>query len=106
MEYRVLITVPADRNFRSHFEWIRQRSVQGSENWRARMIAAIRTLSENPEQHAPARESSAFPVTIRCMMVGKQRSSFRVLFHIADDEVRVLAIRRPAQDSLSPDDLD
>ena len=38
--------------------------------------------------------------------VGKQRSSFRVLFHLADDEVRVLAIRRPAQNFLTPDDLD
>ena len=105
MEYRVVITAPADRDFRDHFEWIQQRSIQGSENWRARIIAAIRTLDVNPEQHAPARESAAFPVTIRCLMVGKQRSSFRVLFHIADDEVRVLAIRRPAQDFLSPDEL-
>jgi hypothetical protein len=106
MEYRVVITLPADRDFRGHFEWIRQRSIQGSENWRARMVAAIRTLNVNPEQQTPARESAAFPVTIRCLMVGKQRSSFRVLFHIADDEVRVLAIRRPARDFLSPDDLD
>jgi plasmid stabilization system protein ParE len=105
MEYRVVITAPADRDFRRHFEWIRQHSIQGSENWRARMIAAIRTLNDNPEQHAPARESAAFPVTIRCLMVGKQRSSFRILFHIADDEVRVLAIRRPAKDLLSPGDL-
>ena len=106
MEYRVVITQPADRDFREHFEWIRQRSIQGSENWRARMIAAIRSLKSNPEQHAPARESAAFPVAIRCLMIGKQYSSFRVLFHIADDEVRVLAIRRPAQDFLRPDDLD
>ena len=106
MEYRVVITQPADRDFRDHFEWIRQRSIQGSENWRARMIAAIRSLNVNPERHAPTRESAAFPVTIRCLLVGKRRSSFRVLFHIADDEVRVLAIRRPAQDFLSPADLD
>ena len=106
MEYRVIITRPADRDFHDHFEWIRQRSVQGSENWRTRMIAAIRSLNVNPEQHAPARESVAFPVTIRCLLVGKQRSSFRVLFHIADDEVHVLAIRRPAQDFFKPDELD
>ncbi len=106
MEYRVVITTPADRDFRDHFEWIRQRSIQGSENWRARIISGIRSLSKNPDQHSAARESSAFPVTIRCLLVGKQRSSFRILFHIADDEVRILAIRRPAQDFLRPDDLD
>ena len=106
MEYRVVITAPADRDFRGHFKLIRERSIQGADNWRARMIAAIRTLNVNPEQQTPARESAAFPVTIRCLMVGKQRSSFRVLFHIADDEVRVLAISRPAQDFLNPDGLD
>ena len=102
MEYRVVITAPADRNFRDHFEWIRERSIQGAENWRERMIAAIRRLSKNPEQHAPAGESAVFPVPIRCLLVGKQRSSFRILFYVADDEVRILAIRRPAQDMLNP----
>ncbi len=106
MEFRVVITAPADRDFRDHLKWIRGRSLQGADNWRARIISAIRALQKNPEQHAPARESAAFPVTIRCMLVGKRRSAFRILFHIADDEVRVLAIRRPAQDFLSPDHLD
>jgi len=105
MEYRVVISAPADRNFRDHFEWIRERSIQGAENWRARIITSIQNLSKNPEQHAPARESPAFPVTIRCLLVGKQRSSFRVLYYVADDEVRVLAIRRPAQDLFNPEDL-
>lgn len=106
MEFRVIITDPADRDFRDHFEWIKERSVQGADNWRAHIISAIRALQKNPEQHAPAQESAAFPVTIRCMLVGKRRAAFRILFLIADDEVRVLAIRRPAQDFLSPDDLD
>jgi plasmid stabilization system protein ParE len=106
MEFRVVITAPADRDFRDHWEWIRERSVQGADNWRARIISSIRALQKNPAQHAPARESGAFPVTIRCLLVGKRRSAFRILFHIADDEVRILAIRRPAQDFLSPDDLD
>jgi len=106
MAFRVVITAPADRDFRDHFEWIRDRSVQGADNWRARIIAAIRTLNVNPKKHAPARESAAFPVTIRCLLVGKRRSAFRILYHVADDEVRILAIRRPAQDLLSPGELD
>jgi hypothetical protein len=66
----------------------------------------MHALQKNPEQHALASESGAFPVTIRCLLVGKRRSAFRILFHVADDEVRVLAIRRPAQNFLSPDDSD
>ncbi len=106
MDYRVVITGPADRDFREHFDWIKERSIQGAENWRARMIADIRSLKSNPEGNALAKESSTFPVPIRCLLVGKRRSAFRVLYHVADDEVRVLAIRRPAQDLMGPDELD
>ena len=105
MAYRVVITSPADRDFREHLEWIRERSVQGADNWRARIIAAIRTLGNHPEKHAPTRESAAFPVTIRCLLVGKRRSAFRILFCVADEEVRILAIRRPAQDLMTPPDI-
>jgi len=69
------------------------------------MIAGIESLTENPERHSPGRESPAFPVKIRCLLVGKQRSQFRILFCIMDDDVNVLAIRRPAQDFLRPANL-
>ncbi len=105
MEYRVVITGPADRDFREHFAWIQERSIQGAENWRSRIIAGIRSLKSNPEGDALARESSAFPVPIRCLLIAQRRSAFRILYHVADDEVRVLAIRRPAQDLMGPDDL-
>ena len=62
MEFQVVVTEPADRNFREHFEWIQERSIQGAENWRAKMILAIRSLSVDPERHALARESGAFSV--------------------------------------------
>ncbi len=106
MDYRVVITEPADQNFRDHFEWIRERSIQGAENWRAKMIEAVLSLAKDPRRNALAREASAFPVPIHCLLVGKQRGLFRILYSIEDDEVRVLAIRRPAQDFLKPDDLD
>jgi len=106
MEFRAVITEPADQNFRDHFEWIQERTIQGADNWRLKIIAAIRSLGNDPGRHALARESDRFPVPIRCLLVGKQRSAFRILFHIDDDEVRVLAIRRPAQDFMKPLDLE
>lgn len=106
MEYRVVITGPADRDFREHFAWIQERSIQGAENWRARIIAGIRSLKSNPESNALARESSAFPVSIRCFLIGKRRSAFRILYHVADDEVCILAIRQPNRDLMEPDELD
>lgn len=105
MDYREVISEPADQDFRDHYEWIRERSIQGADNWRAKMIAAVCSLVKNPERHALARESELFPISIRCLLVGKQRSSFRILYAIEDMEVRILAIRRPAQDFLRPDDL-
>ena len=102
MRYRVIITDPADKNFRNHFHWIRERSLQGAEAWRTRIIEAIRSLEIAPDRHSLARESAAFPVEIRCLLSGKNRSAFRILYQIKDDEVRVLAIRRPSQDLMEP----
>ena len=106
MAFHVVITDPADQNFREHFTWIQEHSVQGADHWRRKIIAAVRSLDTNPERHALAGESSAFPVPIRCLLVGKRRSAFRILYHIADNEVRVLAIRRPAQGFMKPLDLE
>lgn len=105
MHHRVIITDPADENFREHFKWIRERSPQGAAAWRDRIIRAIRSLENTPERHALARESAAFPVEIRCLLSGKNRSAFRILYQIKADEVRVLAIRRPSQDLMEPDDV-
>ena len=77
MRHRVIITDPADKNFRDHFQWIRERSPQGAEAWRARIFEAVRSLEIAPDRHALARESTAFPVEIRCLLVGKNRSAFR-----------------------------
>jgi len=104
MRYRVIITDPADRNFRDHFQWIRDRSPQGADAWRARIIEAVKSLEISPARHAPARESAAFPVEIRCLLSGKNRPAFRILYQIKGDEVRVLAIRRPSQDLMEPGD--
>jgi plasmid stabilization system protein ParE len=104
MRYRVVITDPADRNFRDHFQWIRERSPQGAAAWRARIIKAVQSLETSPERHPLARESAAFPVEIRCLLSGKNRSAFRILYQIKGNEVRVLAIRRPSQDLMDPGD--
>ena len=104
MRDRVVITDPADRNFREHFQWIRERSPQGAEAWRARIIEAVQSLETSPERHPLARESAAFPVEIRCLLSGKNRSAFRILYQIKGKEVRILAIRRPSQDLMNPED--
>lgn len=104
MRHRVVITDPADRNFRDHFKWIRERSPQGAAAWRSRIIEAVKSLEISPERHALARESAAFPVEIRCLLSGKNRSAFRILYQIKDNEVRVLAIRRPSRDLMEPGD--
>jgi plasmid stabilization system protein ParE len=104
MSHRVVITDPADRNFRDHFQWIKERSLQGAEAWRTRIIKAVQSLETSPERHPLARESAAFPVEIRCLLSGKNRSAFRILYQIKGREVRILAIRRPSQDLMDPED--
>lgn len=62
----------------------------------------MQSLETSPERYPLARESAAFPVEIRCLLSGKTRSAFRILYQIKGEEVRVLAIRRPSQDLMDP----
>jgi plasmid stabilization system protein ParE len=104
MRHRVVITDPADRNFRDHFQWIKERSSQGADAWRSRIIEAVNSLEISLERHALAGESAALPVEIRCLLSGKNRSAFRILYQIKDNAVRVLAIRQPSRALMEPKD--
>jgi plasmid stabilization system protein ParE len=77
-----------------------------AQRWADGFEDAIASLATNPERWGLAPESGLMGLEIRQLIYrAKSGSASRALFVVADDEVRVLRIRRPGEKLLSEDDL-
>lgn len=105
MTFRVMITENAKDNLRHYFDWSARNTPDNAERWLNRFQEALQTLSENPQRCSLAPENDVVQEEIRHFLFGKRVGTFRVLFRIVDDEVRILHIRRAAMRDATPDDL-
>lgn len=105
MNYRVVITANAKANLRSYYLHAAQDAPLTAARWLSRFEAALATLATNPQRCGIAPEDEAADEVIRQFLLGKRGRVFRALFTIAEDEVRVLHIRRAVMDTASPEDL-
>ncbi len=86
--------------------WAENRSVEQAERWYDGFSEALLSLPQNPEHHALAAESSAFPLDVRQLNFGIGRKpTHRALYTIRGDMVYVFSIRHLAQRPVTPDDL-
>jgi hypothetical protein len=65
----------------------------------------LEKLSTLPERFPLAPENGLVDAEIQQMIFGRRQGAYRVLFTIQGDEVRVLHIRRAAQDWAKAEDL-
>ena len=105
MSYLVVITANAKENLRSYYLQAAKRAPVTAARWLNRFEAALATLASNPQRCGTAPENNAADEEIRQFLFGKRGRVFRALFTIAEDEVRVLHIRRAVMDTASPEEL-
>jgi plasmid stabilization system protein ParE len=107
MTRSVVITVQAEREMQSAFNWwTEHRSKRQADRWFSGLAKAIAELSENAEIYGESRESHQFAYQIRDLLFGLgRRPTHRAVFTIRDEEVVVLTIRHIAQRDISPDDI-
>jgi plasmid stabilization system protein ParE len=87
--------------------WARHHSSEQAATWLDAIQSQLESLIEYPESHALSAESDDFPYEIRDKLLGLgSRPSFRAVFTIQGDTVYVLTVRRAAQDTLRPDQID
>src|SRR4051812_24668627 len=98
MSFRVVVTAAAKANLRSAYLWAAQRAPATAARWLRRFEAELEKLSTFPERFALAPENDFVDAEIRQMIFGRRQGAYRALFTIQGDEVRVLHIRRAAQD--------
>jgi plasmid stabilization system protein ParE len=86
--------------------WAQYHSLDEALRWYDAIYKQLDRLLQFPEQHALAPENDAFDYEIREKPVGLgPQPTYRVLYTIVDSEVRVLAVHRASQDTVTPEDF-
>jgi plasmid stabilization system protein ParE len=86
--------------------WLQQRSPGGAASWYAALFRSLSELGTSRAAHSTAPESTKLSVDLRQMFFKTRRGrTYRLLFVIRDDEIRVLRVRGPGQRPVTRRDL-
>jgi plasmid stabilization system protein ParE len=86
--------------------WAEHHSLDEALRWYDEIYKQLDTLLTFPERHGVAPENNEFEYDIREKPVGVgSHPTHRAIFTIVESEIRVLAVHRAAQDTVTPDDL-
>ena len=107
MIYRVVIHEMARQDIRRNARWWADNHSQAqAETWFHNAFDSIEKLSAFPESHPLAPENDEVPFEMRELHFGLgSRPSYRAVFVVRDETVHVLTVRRAAQDTILPSDL-
>jgi plasmid stabilization system protein ParE len=105
MTYRVVLQPEARLDLIQATEYIAERAPMAAERWAKGFLASVKALEEQPDQWPLAEESPYLELPLREWQYRTKSSVTRAVFLIVGDEVRILRIRRPGQDSLRKEDL-
>jgi len=108
MTFRVIILPQAQRDIDRNADWwAEHHSVEQALQWSDTVYDQIETLTDFPESNGLSAENAEFPYEIRDQLLGLgPRPSYRAVFTVRGDTVYVLTVRRTAQDTLRPDQID
>lgn len=105
MTFRVFVTETAAADLHRYFLRAAEAAPQTAVDWLDRFEQALASLADNPQRCPFAPESDVVDAEIRQLIVGRRSGTFRVLFTIQADEVRILHIRRGVMAPASPDEF-
>jgi plasmid stabilization system protein ParE len=92
MEYQIEFAPRAYLDADEVYTWISQHSVRNAIRWYQRLLKTIGTLSRNPGRCPSAADAAAFRDDVRQLLFGRRRGTYRILFSIKGDTVRILRI--------------
>jgi plasmid stabilization system protein ParE len=104
MMYQVKVSDRAARDLEEAFNWYAQRTPETAARWYNGFLDALHNLARNPELCPLAAESKKFPVEIRQLLYGRNRS-YRALFMIREQTIIVLHIRHTARRNATMEEL-
>ena len=106
MTRRVITLRRAEADIRSIVHWLSKHSRAGARSWLDAYDRLVRRLSRSADACGGAAESfdTEFPIKQAFFRTPRGRT-YRAIFLIAGDEVRILRVRGPGQAPVDPDEL-
>ena len=106
MSYKLTILSHAHRDFAEIVAWLVKASLQGADRWINAFDEALSSIVQNPSSFGLAPEDEFISIEIRqALFQTKHGRSYRILFTIVEQEVRVLRLRGPGQELLTSSEL-
>ncbi|MEX0700633.1 MAG: type II toxin-antitoxin system RelE/ParE family toxin [Planctomycetales bacterium] len=106
MSFRVVFSARAERDAEEIRRWIASRSPEGAGKWVDALNGALARLESSADTCGLAPEDEGFDDAIQEVLFKTRRgNTYRVLFTMAGDVVRVLAIRGTGQNLLGSNEL-
>ena len=106
MTYVVAILRRANADLQKTYVWLHRRSPTGADRWFEEFETAIGRLAIDAASHPLAFEAARLGVDAReCFFKTKWGKRYRIVYIIAGNQVRVLRVRGPGQQSIRSRDL-
>ncbi len=107
MSFHVRIVRRAERDAQQIFDWLAARSADGALRWWDAFELAVAKLGENPSGYGLAPENDLAETELRQFLFKTRRGrTYRGVFSVSGDEVKILRVRGPGQPPLEPDELE
>ena len=107
MKLKLNILPRAERDAQHIFQWIEERSPEGARRWWFAFENAVQKLTSNLQAYALAPEDAVTDYELRQFLFKTRRGrTYRGVFTIIGNELRVLRLRGPGQASLESDELE
>ncbi len=89
------------------FDWLKMQSPEGAVRWWNAFEEAVHGLLDDPSSRSDAPESELVNYELRQFLFKTRRGkTYRGVFVVVENEIRILRIRGPGQPPLEPDELD
>jgi plasmid stabilization system protein ParE len=107
MAYRVVLADSAKADASAIYERVVEAAPYRGLLWFQALMDCLHSLDEHPTRCPLAREAKKAHREIRCLLFGKQRNIYRILFQIDEQRktVRVLHIRHGARADMKPAEI-
>jgi plasmid stabilization system protein ParE len=107
MKYKVRVLGRAQQDVAACYAFIAERSRAGAASWFNRFVETRDRLADDATSRPLAYESGIVDREIREVLFKTRKGRpYRIVFVIEADEVLILRVRGPGQDTIAPTDLE
>jgi plasmid stabilization system protein ParE len=106
MSFSLRILPRAEKDAQHIYDYIADRSPEGALCWWDALQQVARKITENPERYGYALENSFSHFDLHQFLFKTRRGrTYRGIFVVVDDQIRVLRIRGPGQAPLDESEM-